>query len=481
MRLRLGSRWGRGRVLARSHRGCGRVRAASRGVTPLRSGAFRWLLLSTVLTYLGTGAQQTATAWLALDAAGGAFTVGLVLAARMVPNLLFGLAAGTIADRGDRARQLAIVRLTALPIMLALAWVAAEQPVNIWELVALSFGTGCLSVFDAPARQALVLDTVPREVAPNAMALNATAGRLFTAVGAFFAGALIPAGGVGAAFVAAAAVFTVTALLGFLVRPRDPLLPARAPFSAKRKFEASRGASHEASHGAEKRHADVTKSDGGAHSDVRRAGAPSFGQALREAGRLIVDVSEVRVLILAAIACEVLGFSYQTAVPALARDVLAAGVEGLGTLNASAQLGGAVGVVCLSLLPARLPRQPVLGLVFVVYGASLLALAGAGSVLAAAVVLLITGACAASFDVLQQTLMQLAVPEEQRGRAVGVWVLGIGSAPIGNLEMGTLVAVIGAPMALAINGGVLLVAAAVLLVRAPVYRLLPAAARRRSV
>jgi len=385
-------------------------------------------LLSTLLTYLGTGVQQTATAWLALDAAGGAFTVGLVLAARMVPNLLFGLAAGTMADRGNRARLLVVVRLLAVPVMLALAWLASAQSVSVWQLVGLSFCTGCLSVFDVPARQALVMDTVPREIAPNAMALNATAGRLFTAVGAFFAGVLIPSLGIGAAFVAAAIVFVVAAGLGLLVRPSE-----------------------------------VATS----HRTVYRL---SFGQAMRAASRLVFDVTEVRILVFAAVACEVLGFSFQTAIPALARDVLAAGAEGLGTLNASTQLGGALAVVCLSLVPARVPRQPVLGLVFVLYGASILALASTTSILFAAAVLLVTGACAASFDVLQQTLMQLTVPEEQRGRAVGVWVLGIGSAPIGNLEMGALVDSLAAPAAIAINGFLLLLAAAILLVRVPVYR-----------
>jgi MFS family permease len=100
----------------------------------------------------------------------------------------------------------------------------------------------------------------------------------------------------------------------------------------------------------------------------------------------------------------------------------------------------------------------------------MLALAPSGSIGVASALLLVTGACAASFDVLQQTLLQLAVPEEQRGRAVGLWVLSIGSAPLGSLQMGALVAVLGAPAALAINGGLVLAAASLLLVAAPAYR-----------
>jgi hypothetical protein len=69
-----------------------------------------------------------------------------------------------------------------------------------------------------------------------------------------------------------------------------------------------------------------------------------------------------------------------------------------------------------------------------------------------------------------QTLIQMAVPDEQRGRAVGIWVLGLGSAPLGHLEMGMLVAALGAPIALLINGTLTVAASATLLVRAPGYR-----------
>jgi hypothetical protein len=108
--------------------------------------------------------------------------------------------------------------------------------------------------------------------------------------------------------------------------------------------------------------------------------------------------------------------------------------------------------------------------VFGLYGAALIGLAASRSLAVAGTAMLVIGACAASFDVLQQTLMQLAVPEHQRGRAVGMWVLGIGSAPIGHLEMGSLVAVSGAPLGLLVNGSMVMLGAAVLLGRVPRFR-----------
>ncbi len=63
-----------------------------------------------------------------------------------------------------------------------------------------------------------------------------------------------------------------------------------------------------------------------------------------------------------------------------------------------------------------------------------LALSATRGLAVAAAVLVVLGCRAGAFDVLQQTLIQMAVPDAQRGRAVGIWVLSIGSAPLGHLR-----------------------------------------------
>src|SRR5919202_5498952 len=98
----------------------------------------------------------------------------------MLPSLLFGLAAGTIADRADRRRQLLIVATAAVPLMAALGALAGAGGLHVWHVVVIAFAAGCLQVFDTPARQALILDTVPRDLAPNAVAFNAVGSRLST-------------------------------------------------------------------------------------------------------------------------------------------------------------------------------------------------------------------------------------------------------------------------------------------------------------
>lgn len=396
-------------------------------MNPFRSATFRHLWCSSLSSAGAQGMERTATAWLTLEAGGGAFTIGLVFAARMLPSLLFGLAAGTLADRSDRPRQLLAVAASALVLMAGLGVVVGHGAITVWQVIAFAFASGCIQVFDTPARQALVLDVVPAEAAERALALNALAGRLAMVFGAFAAGALIASVGTARCYLVIAAVYGVTATLVATLRV------------------------------ARERHGTTIV-------------PPPFSHALRAAARLIVDIPAVRTLIAAGIACEVFAFSYGTALPIVAQDVLRVGAEGLGTLNAAVAFGGLVAVVLLALLPRRVRREPLLGAAFLVYGLSLLAVAATGSLLFAALALVVTGLCAGAFDVLQQTLIQLAVPREQRGRAVGVWVLGLGSAPVGHIEMGLMVALLGAPSALSINATLTLLAALILLARAPSYR-----------
>jgi MFS family permease len=197
---------------------------------------------------------------------------------------------------------------------------------------------------------------------------------------------------------------------------------------------------------------------------------PPFLRAFSEAARLIVDRPGVRTLFIAGVVCEVFAFSYLTALPLFAQDVLAAGAEGLGMLNAAVSVGGAIAVVLLSLIPTGISRHSLLGSTFLIYGLAIITFALTRSLFLAASLLLLIGFCAAAFDVLQQTLIQLAVPDEQRGRAVGVWILGIGSAPLGHLEMGAAAGLLGAPSALLINGALTIASAVTLLALAPEYR-----------
>lgn len=390
------------------------------------SRAFRLIWVSSLALAGAQLMERVATNWLALEA-GGAFGVGIALAARMLPSLLLGLPAGTLADRHDRRRWLMGVTLAAVGLMLGFAALAGGRALSLAAITVIAFLAGCLQVSGTPARQAMIVDAVGRAAVPSAIAWNAVASRLFGAVGAFAGGLAISLVGVADSYLLVALSYVVS--FAFLVPLRLPT-PTEPP------------------------------------------GAPlSFGRALGDAARLILDAPVVRTLALAAMACEVFAFSYMTVVPSLARDVLHAGPEGLGLLTSAGAVGATVAVVLLATLNRRdQGRETLLTADFLLYGVALVALALASTLPLAALAMLLVGGCAAAFDALQQTLLQLAVSEEHRGRAAGIWTFSIGTAPIGNLEIGAVATSVGAPSALLLNGGLVVLGALILAARAPSYR-----------
>ena len=94
------------------------------------------------------------------------------------------------------------------------------------------------------------------------------------------------------------------------------------------------------------------------------------------------------------------------------------------------------------------------------FGGALVLLAYAASLTVATLVLAVISASAVLSDILSQSLMQLNVPNELRGRAMGSWVLAVGTAPIGHMQIGRLATLVGVASALIFNRVGLVVLAA---------------------
>jgi hypothetical protein len=170
--------------------------------------------------------------------------------------------------------------------------------------------------------------------------------------------------------------------------------------------------------------------------------------------------STLLVLMTLTAAAEVLGFAHQALLPSLARDVLHRGPEGLGALNAARSVGGILGLLFVSVRTGTGGARFV-G-VLLTFGASLVVLGAAPYAVGFAgvlVVLTLVNGCGALADLLAQSLLQLSVPKELRGRAGGAWVVAIGLAPLGQLQIGALATLFGVSVALGTSGLALVVLA----------------------
>jgi hypothetical protein len=165
-------------------------------------------------------------------------------------------------------------------------------------------------------------------------------------------------------------------------------------------------------------------------------------------------------------AVEIFGFSHLAVMPSIARDVLDAGPEGLGLLNASAATGGTLAVLAVSVRGDIARRGPAFIAVLLLFGAALLFLSASKSLALAMVAMACVSSLAALSDLLSQTLVQTAVANDLRGRAMGSWLLAIGLAPVGHIQIGVLAALVGASLALAANAVALVLMTLVVLLTA---------------
>ena len=170
---------------------------------------------------------------------------------------------------------------------------------------------------------------------------------------------------------------------------------------------------------------------------------------------------------------EVFGFTHQGLLPVFAKDVLGVGAVGLGAIIAVGQSGGVTGQLILASLGTFKHKGILLFGAAILFGLGLMTFSLVHNMLLFLVVLAVVNVCGAVTDTLEKTLMQSVVTNEERGRAMGSWVVSIGIAPIGFVAIGKLGSILGAPLALLTFGSILACASLVAAVGLPQIRRLP--------
>lgn len=371
---------------------------------------FRLLWSSTLIHSLGTGMEQVALGWLVLEMTDSPLMLGVSSAVRMAPMFFLGLLSGAVADRADRRMLLRLVTLSGSIVGALMVLVLVTGQAQVWHVMILAAAGGCVWAFTFTARQAYTYDIVGPQNALNGLSLNDLSHRVGGVVGSIFAGVIIATVGMGGQYLA----ITISFVAAFAV-----LLATR---------------------------------DGGQAAPLQRE---SVFKSLTGCIRLIRENRTLMILMLLTAATEVFGFTNQSLLPIFARDVLVVGPVGLGIMTAVRQGGGALGLIVLANLGDFRRKGALMFMGSIGFGLSQMILFLASNWLLFLVVLAIINACAAIADTLYKMLMQSNVPNEQRGRAMGSWVLSIGVAPVGHVGIGAVAGALGAPGAILVNGSIL--------------------------
>jgi MFS family permease len=378
-------------------------------------------MLSAVLSGTGFSSESVVFGWVLLDKTDSTIAVGFGLALRFLPNFLLGIPAGAIVDRSDRRAVLAASGLGAAVNASILAALAFAGALEVWHVLLCIVITGSIGALGQAARQSYAFDIVGKEQALGGIAMMTLAQRGGGIIGALGSGLVLKELGVGEAYAGMAFFYLLSALVISFARTRGQAAPASRP--------------------------------------AILSGIKEYLGELRVNRTLFLLVALTG-------AVEIFGFSHLAVMPSIARDVLDAGPEGLGLLSASAATGGTLAVLAVSVRGDIRKRGPAFLAVLLLFGGALLFLSASQSLALAMVAMACVSSLASLSDLLSQTLVQTAVANDLRGRAMGSWLLAIGLAPVGHIQIGVLAALVGASLALAANAVALILMTLVVLLTA---------------
>jgi MFS family permease len=383
---------------------------------PLRVAVFRWLWLASLVSNVGAWMQTVGAQWLLVHAAHAAILVSLVQTADMLPDVLFAIVGGVLADILDRRRLIISVQIgLAVAGALLTAFTVAGH-ISPALLLMFTFIIGSGSVFITPAYQSLVPELVPREDVPSAVQLNSININIARAVGPAIAGIVIAHFGVGADFALNAGTFLVYALVVAFWRPPanlTPQLPER------------------------------------------------FMSALRAGGRYVRYSPIVRRILLRATLFLVPASALWGLLPLVASRRLDLGPSGYGLLLGALGIGAIAGATFMSKLRARVSANRIVALSGGFFCAAFVVVALVHSTIADVIILIPTGATWVWMLATLNTSLQLFLPAWVRARGLSIYQMVLfGAQGLGAVVWGVIADAYGLTVAFVASAAVLAVGTA---------------------
>ncbi len=367
---------------------------------------FRLFWLSLFTSNVGTWMQMTAVNWLLYKLTKSPLQLGLNGLFRSVPAIALGIFSGALADRYDRKKLLLTTQTLLGALALLLGVLDHSDNIRPWHIYTITFFSAAVGSCDGPARQALFPSLVPRALLPNAVALNSILWKGAALLGPMLGGIAISWVGTSGAFYANAASFL--AVIFALILMHTPANPV-----------------------GESRHI----------VDEMKAGL-SFVYSQKVILGVIIMEATTSI------------FGLDNAILTIfASDVLRVGADGFGLLQSARGLGAVIGSVLFITVGQRPEQGKILLTVALLYGAGFALFGLAPSFSLALLLLTFVGAVDTIWASARSTILQWLAPDRLRGRVMGIFQLSNqGLNPLGQVETGLLVPVVGARLATVLGG-----------------------------
>jgi len=371
-----------------------------------RFGTF-WF--ASLLANIGTWAQQVAQPWLMLSLGASSVLLGVDSFAAGAPALLLTFVGGTLADRSDRRRVIAIFQSIQMLCPLLLVALLIVGKVSPWIVIATSLVVGVTDAMSMPSFQTIVSSIVDKNQLASALSLNATQFNLSRILGPAIAGVLMVSVGATGAFAVSAASYVPFILVALWILPRSLPRPVESP-------PLDRG---------------------------------SAMQALRHvAGDRELRGALITVFVTSTLCTPLLTFS-----PILVRDAFAGNVAHFSGVVTAFGLGGLVAAAGLLAVDARSDRRPIAARFSLAFAAIVVLVALNPWAWGLPVLFTLAGLAMTAGNVSVNAFIQIAAPPSLRGRSISLYMLAMrGGLSIGGLLTGLSMNWLGVRHALLLNG-----------------------------
>ncbi|HKR53927.1 MAG TPA: MFS transporter [Chthoniobacterales bacterium] len=381
----------------------------------LRHRNYRLFFYGQLVSLIGTWLQQTAMSWFVYEITGSKFLLGAVAAIGSAPMMIFSLWGGSLADRYSKRSILIGTQTTQMLcafVLAAGAWAGFASASFIMVIAAFN---GIAMGFDIPARQAFTVEMTSREDLLNAISLNSSIFHGARVIGPSIAGLMIGTVGIPICFFLNGISF-IAVIAGLMMMQLPPL---------KRPIIHTSPLEH-------------------AWSGIVYS----------------IQHQRVRTILSLFFAVGVFGWSYTVLMPAFARDVLGRGANGYGLLISASGGGALIGALLVAAYGHLVTaRKLAFGGIYL-FSAAVITLAFTRNFYFSLGCLFFAGFGMLLFFATSNTTLQTIVPDEMRGRVMGIWSLVFGMMiPVGSIEAGAVANLLGTPFALGFGGIICLVAA----------------------
>lgn len=372
---------------------------------------FRLFFAGQSLSLIGTWMQKTAVSWVIYSITESKFMLGISVFATLFPTAVFSIFGGITADRYNRYRILLITQILSLvqAILLTISIIFFKD-FTVIAILLLSVVLGIINSFDVPARQSLVRELIQDKLdLPNALALNSSMVNLSKLIGPTVAGFVLEEFGDQICFGLNALSFIPVIISLLLIKLPKQEIKIKLESSIYKEFLEAIA---------------YIKSNSKMSSVMFFTGLMSFF---------------------------VLPFS--TLTPVFAKDIFSGSASTLGILDGIIGLGAFIGAIYLASLKKETNLNYVLARNSLVFGTGLILFSYTLNFNVALVFIAIASFGMMAIRTLTNTIIQVNVPNEFRGRVISIYLMILTSMmPIGSLLVGGISHYVGVQMTVLIQG-----------------------------